>query len=439
MDKQRIEEQLQQSTRPQQTLTSLEKDVLFSRVMANAEIQKPWWERFALPIVALSAAGAAVAIFFVLSAGESTPDAQTIVRRSVHDTPTTNTNDAPQTPDETIATLEPLQHYDTTIFSYIFGMGGGGGAMHDWSVVDATVDKPNTAPSVVEQFIYRMNEQQMRTFAGVFGELDGLRTFTRDDDTTGLTTLPTTSQNQLCLEAYAFEVPTERCVYVNNRGIINMEQPLDAAQADGTAEALQYITQLTGLSADQWVVTALDTQHVDASLERAKTWKEFEISPKTSPTEELPYITLGWHIALDQGKLVSFTGAVLSIQHDAAAETFALVNASTAIERMRDDFSADTSEELQSVVGFYGDPFGDSLFSTKENVTLNVEHTQLEYQLFLSSKESPKKHILRLLPVYRMTGREAGTDNTFEVFIDATADHVIHKNYTLIYHPGELF
>lgn len=440
MDKQQIEQLLAHSTRNAQKLTPAEKDVLFRRVVDRAAKKPAWWSQLMWPTVVFSAGLAAVLIGIVLWSDQTEIDTQFIAYRTQHNqNANTNTNSVTnvnQSEDPQIA-FGPRFHR-SSIEQYIYGIGGAPD-VHDWTI-ETTLTLGQDTKTVKEQFVYRLSEERMRQLADGFGNFVALYNIVAYDGTTGLSTLDESADTRVCIEYDFTQVLNERCVYVNNRGAVNMDQPTAVAQANGTAEALAYIAELTGISVSEWTVVEVPTE---TSVEAIEQWKQYQAYPKDTAVGSLTYMTPGWHFATEGGKLVSLSGSVLAIQDDPAAKTYTTISAQEAYERMQSDFALDPATQdiarVTSTVGYYENPLS-SGYATRQGISITAQEVTLEYELFENRKDRESgKHTLRLLPVYRIRGVETGTNITFEVLIDATQDHTIANQYRLIDHPAQLF
>lgn len=478
----RIEELLQHSRRTPQTLSAQEKERMFSVIQKNAAPasvtkkaapaqERSWMKRIGQWFIVVPLAAAAAVLIMIFNQQESDTNSQIIVQiqgqeRIQHtntNTPDepeeTNTNEedsseqpeeqqeeAPQEqeiPDEIAEKPTPpeLENSDDTVLRDVIidemfgGYGGGSDDIYSlWQLIlQITLSHQQSMGTEYEG--YSLNDTQLKQFASAFGlpadyfDVESISQYEKFVNNL------TPEQEQVGTEncsGYGTDLPIPRCIYVNNSGFIMLLQQPSAAQPDGLTEALTYIQRLTGLTRDQLNIQTQSPENIPSS---GYYDVYYNVYPKGQETPGINYQSLGWHFALKENKLVSFFGVHLEIHQSQSAPQYELISEAEAYDRLRSDFARQTAEGGNGWMWsfFNGNPTVEPITLPNEDVRINIQSVKLRYELFTRTAEANEGRIvLRVLPVYHITGVEENTGIPFNAFIDATVDQHLLNTYSLI-------
>lgn len=300
-----------------------------------------------------------------------------------------------------------------SIDEYILGRGGMVGERY-WTI-ESLISLSHARPRSSQEGVLRIPDQRVHEIAELFRvHPENVRT---DAD-----------QDRVCLEERMSIGLSMSCLFVSTKGIVNFEQREAEANNDGRGEALRYVVELTGTSVDEWsVLPVQDVSHA----EHVKNWKQYYIVPRNART----FTGYGFHIALAEEKLVSFTGAYIQPVYTTVGQE--LISEYEAVERVREDFAAQDVHDQQWGVGYIMDPLSNEQLSVSKHLTIEITQVVLESALFETLHENGGNIIV--LPVYLVRGKVKGTDTLFEVVVDASLrGRVSADRLQFITHPFQL-
>lgn len=496
-----IEELLQRSARPAQSLDSAKKDALWTRIQEQAQAEEAttlfnvsvastsWWLK---PLsmqwsIGIGFATMLVAIAGVYATMDQTNRAQELALQAaqqpilytnggivseVAELPEEKQEEQNEEKDEDQKQIASTDTKSTTLFRSTVRdlIGGFGGALvlntNLWKVSAVASLSDKSVGNLYELYIYRLEESRMRELAEVFTFEGELRLHNSTQPSHRLPFMTNLDEGIAtgggCFDnALRNTMGTQRCVTVSQLGAVEFIQEEAVAQADGMAEAYAYIETLTGSKAREFKVDDLGIANEFA--EEADLFEgahEYMIYP---PAElaGYDYQTPGWHIALKNGKLIFLTGSVPHIQANPEAKSYSIISSAEAVERLQADWAHPTNVDTDAgphyIVrqtfggGLLGmaatyDENGEYLASiADEEVDVVIESTRLEYRVFTSETwgngKEAKRTQARVIPLWVLYGVERSTNTPFEALVDATADNSVAtytEGFSPINHPFAL-
>ncbi|MBI2410989.1 MAG: hypothetical protein HYV32_03830 [Candidatus Kerfeldbacteria bacterium] len=437
-----IEELLQQSRRIPRVLSSQKKQDLWLRIQEQhsaptiehlAAEPKPWWKRFWL-LIGIPAVALAVVIFIV-SVRYETPAQEHIAQQT--NTNTENTNNTNTQIDEVPTPIANAGRTEARMIIDELLVDGRGGGPDDTDYASWTFSYSKTLSTdqfvATEYTVEPLSEKQMRDIAEAFTISDQLTAVTTLGWDSYLTTVPK-QQTAGCRGARHWQqnVPltTPRCLFINSRGLVDLEQTETAAQADPLKEATNDIHQITGIPEAAFIIEPVVLE-TDSYAQTTIFDQYYTIYLPVEEKTTIPFYPYAWHAALKNGKLVSLYGQLFV--SEPSVQQYDIISQEEVYDRMVQDFSHMTGEEENAFDWVFVPPdhrvLSDMGIDTS-NKKIDIEAINLQYEVLVHEVEKGVDDI-RLIPLYRIQGKEHGTENTFELYIDATRDGNLYATYSL--------
>lgn len=476
-----IEQLLEHTQVPKVTMDANAKDrILFEllqktttqKVAPIIESKKPWWQTLFLPqFVAIGSALAVIAFVAIwivytpeetqltntnvntqLPVNEKTEVANTNSNKNLNQPPE-KINDTPvEIPTEiavetttpptefaikttTTPELTPRAERINGVASLYLGLGGGhpdlDGLTFSFARKAAVSDNSRPRPLITLRTLY---DSELHTLANVF-PIDSadseISTFGGGShvlmNITG--NVPHDQLFGRCVDLFGDHVnDVQRCVSISEYGRIDLMQSVTVAQANGMDEAFGYITKLTKHDQQDFIT-------VDSKIEGAT---EYDIYYKYSLNDELTMRDTGWHVTLQDGKLISLIGYFQPGEANSKATD--TISSAEAYDRFVQayEFQDTTNPHFTRTQSYEYSDLVNSFVEIGPAVAMNVDEIELEYmpaEVFNTGKETDTA-IIQLVPVYRVHGHLNSTTEEFTVYIDATRSGDLFSTRFLIYNIG---
>lgn len=482
-----IEQLLKHTKVPQVTMDANAKDrILFEllqqpttqKVVPEIQSKKPWWQALFLPqFVAIGGALAAIAFVAIwvlytpeetqltntntnspLPVNEKTELANTNSNKNLN-RPPENINDTPveiptTTPTEvavetitqptevaikatsTPELTPPTERIDGLAYLYL-GLGGGSPELDGLSFTftrSAVVNDSSLPRSLVT--LKLLFDSELQTLANVFPidpNKSEINTFGGESRTLVNITgnVPHDQLFGRCVDLFADHInDVQRCVSISEYGRIDLMQSVTSAEVNGLDEALKYISELTGHASHDFIT-------VDSEIEDAT---EYDLYYKYTLNDELPMRDTGWHVTLQDGKLISLIGYIQP--GEATSQNTDTISSAEAYDRFIKayEFQDTTNPHFSRSQTYEYSELVNAFTKVGPAVTMNVDEIELEYmpaEVFDTGKETATE-IIQLVPVYRVHGHLNNTAEEFTVYIDATRSGDLFSTRFLIYNIGFL-
>lgn len=504
-DPRQIEELLQQSTRAQQSLSTAEKDALWTRIQnmnehqqavgATAQVMEAeelntgerWWGQ---PLklqwsLSLGMAAVMLAIASVYSTLDVTQTAQEQAelaalqtvdysQRVIVEEPVADENPEEDENEEDIEDTQLAAEETTTLFSsdlreLVGGFGGGLNLETNlWKLQVLTELSTETPGSFKELHLYRLTEERMHALASVFPVVEDTRLHNSYEPYHRISFVTNLGEGVAegggCFDnALRDTMGTQACVAISELGSVEFIREQAIAGTTGFEDAYAYIEALSGYTKED--LTLVDLGIADDFAEIATFFEglhEYILYPKYSELEGIPYQDLGWHIALtEEGGLVFLQGAVPEIHVSPESETYSIVSAAEAIERVRVDWSSpillddsDITPTPNYVIAHrfnrngwptpsYTNAEGEYATIPDNEVDIAIESVRLEYRIVMNSdyEDGKRKASAQAVPIWIIRGTEQSQNLPFEAFVEPTGTLLFNHQDSIgnpVYHPSAL-